>query len=276
MTSTTFLIILFAALLHATWNAVVKGGSDQSMTTVLVAGSAAVIAVVLLPILPAPARSSWPFIMASTVFQIVYFILIAMTYRVADMSQTYPLMRGTAPLLVGLMSAAVGPPLTRFAWIGILVICLGIVSMAAGRRPGQARGILLALSNAVVIAGYTLIDGAGVRRSNAPAAYTLWIFLLTGTPLAIGMLATRWQPFRRYAAMHWRFGMLGGCGAVMSYGLALWAMTMAPVAVVAALRETSILFAAAIAAFVLRERVGPSRIAGACFIAVGAIILRLS
>lgn len=276
MTLATFLIILFAAVLHASWNAVVKGGSDKSMTTVLVAGSGALIAAVLLPILPAPARPSWPFIMASTVFQIVYFVLIAMTYRVADMSQAYPLMRGTAPLLVGVMSAAVGTQLTRSAWAGILVICLGIVSMAAGRRPGQARGIWLALSNAMIIAGYTLIDGAGVRRSNAPAAYTLWIYLLTGTPLAVGMLATRWRPFRRYAAIHWRLGMLGGFGAVMSYGLALWAMTMAPVAVVAALRETSILFGAAIAGFILKERLGPPRIAGACIIAVGAVILRLS
>jgi drug/metabolite transporter (DMT)-like permease len=277
MTVAVFSIVLLAAALHALWNAVVKGGSDTLMTTVLVTGSAALIAMVSLPFLSLPARPSWPFIAASTVFQIGYFALIARTYGIADMSETYPLMRGTAPLLVAIASVALlGATLAPLAWVGIAVICAGILSMAAGRRARRNKGVVLALLNAVVIAGYTLIDGAGVRRSGAPGAYTLWIFLLTGAPLTLWALAARGEVFLRYIAGNWRLGMVGGFGTAASYGLALWAMTVAPVAVVAALRETSILFGTAISGLLLRERVGPARIAGACIIAAGAVALRLA
>lgn len=273
-----FGMILFAAALHAMWNAVVKGGSDTLLTTVLVAASAALLAVVALPLLPAPAPASWPFIAVSAVFQIVYFILVAATYRVADMSQTYPLMRGTAPLLVALASTAwIGEPLSTSAWIGVAVICAGIFGMAAdGRRGGNRTGLMLALLNAVVIAGYTMIDGLGVRRSGAPAAYTLWIFLLTGLPLLGWALLTRRRTLADYAVRNWHLGLIGGVGTLASYGLALWAMTMAPVAVVAALRETSILFGTAIAGLLLKERVSTARIAAACIIAAGAAILRMT
>jgi drug/metabolite transporter (DMT)-like permease len=147
--------------------------------------------------------------------------------------------------------------------------------MAAPYRPRQGEGVSLALLNAVVIAGYTLIDGAGVRRSGAPAAYTLWIFLLTGAALAAWALLARRQVLRPYITRNWRLGLIGGFGTVTSYGLALWAMTVAPVALVAALRETSILFATAISGFVLKEKLGPARIAGALIIAAGAAALRL-
>lgn len=273
-----FGMILFAAALHAMWNAVVKGGSDTLLTTVLVTGSAALIALAALPLLPAPTVESWPFIAISAVFQIVYFALVAITYRIADMSQTYPLMRGTAPLLVALASVAwLGEPLAPPAWIGIGVICAGILIMAAdGRRGGDRTGMMLALLNAVVIAGYTVIDGIGVRQSGAPAAYTLWIFLLTGLPLLAWAMLARRRAFAAYAARNWHLGAIGGIGTLASYGLALWAMTKAPIAVVAALRETSILFGAAISALVLKERVSPTRIAAVCVIAGGAAILRMA
>ena len=202
---------------------------------------------------------------------------MARTYRIADMNQTYPLMRGAAPLLTALASAALlKEPLSPPAWLGVAVICAGVIGMAAGRRSGQGRGVALALVNAVVIAGYTLVDGAGVRRSGAPAAYTLWIFLLTGAPFAGWLLAFRASAFRRYVARTWRLGLAGGFGTTASYGLALWAMTVAPIAVVAALRESAILFATAISVFVLKETVSPARLAGAGVIALGAVILRLA
>ena len=128
----------------------------------------------------------------------------------------------------------------------------------------------------MLIASYTLIDGAGVRRSGAPAAYTLWIFLLTGVPLLLWAISTRGKTFRRYVGRNWHLGLVGGFGTVASYGLALWAMTVAPVAVIAALRETSILFGTAISGFVLKEKISPIRIVGACVIAAGAIMLRLT
>ncbi|MGB3123493.1 MAG: EamA family transporter [Pseudomonas sp.] len=276
MSVDVFAIILFGALLHATWNAVVKGGVDTLLTTCMIAASASLIALVAVPFLPLPAKESWPFIGASVVFQVVYFVLVASTYRIADMSQTYPIMRGTAPLLVATVSVfALSETLSVFAWLGIAVISLGILSMAVAPSAGQRKGLVLALINAGVIAGYTLIDGVGVRKSGAPAAYTLWIFLLTGIPLAAWALATRRGEFCRYVGRYWRPGIIGGFGTVASYGLALWAMTSAPIATVSALRETSILFGVVISASVLKEQLTRIRIVAACVIAAGAMVLRL-
>ena len=273
-----FAIVLFAAALHASWNAIVKGGSDKLLTTVLVTTSATLIGVLTLPWLPQPAAVSWPFIFASSFFQVAYFMLLARTYQVADMSQTYPLMRGTAPLLVAIVSAlALGARLTATMWIGVGIICLGILGMATGNRRGNRLGVTFALLNAVVIAGYTLIDGLGVRRSGAPAAYTLWIFVVTGVPLAAWALRRRGSShLADYVRRNWRFGLIGGVGTLASYGLALWAMTVAPIAVVAALRETSILFGVIISGLLLKEHVGLARLAAACTIAVGAAVLRLA
>lgn len=270
-----FLIILLAAALHAAWNAIVKGGRDTVMTTVLVTGSAALIATAALPFLPPPAPQSWPFLAASGALSVSYYVLVARSYRVADMSQVYPLMRGTAPLIVAAASTVLlKERLSAPAWLGIVVICAGILSMIAGRGLRKNKGVAFALLNAVVIAFYTLIDGIGVRKSGSPLAYTLWIFLLTGAPLLGWALTRRAAAFRSYAADNWLPGMMGGVGTIASYGLALWAMTQAPIAVVAALRETAILFGTAISILFLRERPDRSRILAACSIAAGVAILR--
>jgi drug/metabolite transporter (DMT)-like permease len=278
MSLTVFAVVLFAATLHAAWNAIVKSGPDKLLSTTLVAGASALLAAVALPFLPPPDRASWGFIAGSSLVQVAYYVLVANAYRVADMGQTYPLMRGTAPLIVALAGASVlGEPLRPFAWLGVGVICAGVLVMAVGRHGGQSRqGVVLALANAVVIASYTLIDGVGVRRSGSPAAYSLWLFLLTGAALVAWVAATRRRALLDYAARHWRGGLVGGAGTTASYGLALWAMTLAPVAMVAALRETSILFGAAIAGLVLRERLGWRRITAAGVIVVGAALLRLA
>jgi drug/metabolite transporter (DMT)-like permease len=273
-----FAIVLFAAALHASWNAIVKGGGDKLLTTVLVTTSSTVIAAITLPALRPPDPASWPFIAASAVFQIAYFILLARTYQVADMSQTYPVMRGTAPLLVAMASVlALGAHLAAMMWVGVGIICLGILGMATGGRRGNRKGLTFALANATVIAAYTLIDGMGVRRSGAPAAYALWLFVVTGVPLAAWALRTRGAAvLREYARRNWHFGLIAGAGSLASYGLALWAMTVAPIAVVAALRETSILFGIIISGLLLKEHVGMARIGAACTIALGAAVLRLA
>lgn len=278
MSPTIFGLVMLAALLHATWNAILKGGDNKPFTTVIVSASAGLIAIIILPLLPVPARQSWPFIGASSVLQVGYFVLLARTYRVADMSRTYPLMRGAAPLLVALCSAGLlHEPLAGMSWIGIAVISAGIFSMAAIRSQGAAtRGIGLALVNALVIACYTLIDGAGVRLSDSPVAYTLWIYLLSCLPLVIWALHAQRPAFTAYLRRHWGIGLAGGAGSLASYSLALWAMTHAPIALVAALRETSILFGVAISLAVLKEHPGTRRIAAAGIIAVGAMLLRLA
>ena len=276
MSLDVFAIIMLGAALHATWNAVVKGGDNELLTTCMIASIASLIASAVIPFLELPSKESWPFIGASVILQVVYFVLVASTYRIADMSQTYPIMRGTAPLLVATASVGLlSESLSSFAWLGIAIICIGILSMAATPGIGQRKGLLLALVNAAVIAGYTLIDGVGVRKSGAPAAYTLWIFLLTGLALALWACAVRRREFWRYLARHWRPGVIGGFGTVVSYGLALWAMTAAPIATVSALRETSILFGVVISALVLKEQLTRRRIMAACIIAGGAMVLRL-
>ncbi len=278
MEVSVFAIVILAAALHASWNAIVKRGDDTLLTTVLVTGSASLLALVSLPFLPQPARESWPFIAASALFQIAYFALVARAYRVADMSLTYPLMRGTAPLLVALASVMwLGEPLTGIAWLGLGVICAGILGMTGGMpRSADRAGVMIALVNALVIAGYTLIDGIGVRRSGAPASYTLWIFLLTGAALSAWALTAKRAAYQSYIRRNWGLGLIGGAGTIGSYGLALWAMTVAPVAVVAALRETSILFGVVISALLLHERVGRARMIGVLIIAGGAALLRLA
>jgi len=277
MSPFVFAAVLLAALLHAGWNAVVKRGSDTLLTTALVAGFAGLVSLAVLPFVPAPAAPSWPFIAASTLCQLLYFVLLARTYRVAELSQAYPLMRGTAPLLVAMASAVFpGEPLSAFAWLGIGLICAGIISMAAGWRATHGAGMRLALVNAVVIAAYTMIDGLGVRRSGAPAGYALWLFALTGGLFILGVLALRPRALREHVSGHWRSGLVGGAGTAASYGIVLWAMTAAPVAIVAALRETSILFATILSAVILKERLTPARIAAACAIVAGAAVLRLA
>ena len=277
MSITVFAFVLLAAALHATWNAVVKGGSDTLLTMAAVTGFAALVSLLVLPFVPPPAAPSWPFIGASTLLQVGYFVLLVRTYRAADLNQTYALMRGTAPLLVAIASAAfLGEPLSPVAWLGIALICAGIFCIAAARQPEQGRGLVLALLNAMVIAAYTMIDGLGVRRAGAPAAYALWLFLLTGIPFIAWAPAARRRIFLDHLSANWRLGLVGGVGTAASYGIALWAMTAAPIAVVAALRETSILFGVAIAGLVLRERLTFARIAGAFIIAAGAAALRLA
>ncbi|TDV72043.1 EamA family transporter [Pseudomonas sp. LP_7_YM] len=276
MTLEVFAVIMLGAVLHASWNAVVKGGEDKLLTTCMITSVATAVALLVVPFLQLPAPQSWPFLGLSVLLQVLYFVLVATTYRMADMSQTYPIMRGTAPLLVALVSLMLFPDtLSFFAWAGIAIICVGILCMAGRPSAEQRKGVVLALINACVIAAYTLIDGLGVRRSGAPVAYTLWIFLLTGMPLAAWALARQRVAFGSYVMRNWRLGVVGGVGTVASYGLALWAMTVAPVAVVSALRETSILFGVTISALVLKEHLPRIRIAAACIIAAGAIVLRL-
>lgn len=277
MSLTVFEIVLVAAVLHASWNAIVKAGKNTVLTMVLVTASAALWAVVLLPVLPSPSPESWPYIALSAALQIVYFALVARIYRIADMSQTYPIMRGAAPLIVALAGTLfLDETLSSPAWLGVCIICSGILIMLWSGGQKSRDGLILALLNALVISGYTLVDGIGVRLSAAPASYTLWIFLITGVVITCWATLTQWSQTCHYLRLNWHLGAVGGLGTLVSYGLALYAMTQAPVAVVAALRETSILFSAVISWLILKEHITVVRCVSVCVIAIGAITLRLA
>lgn len=276
MTALVFGIILFSAALHASWNAIVKGGDDKLQTMILVATFGAIPGIVLLPFLPPIAPAAWPFLAVSVLLEIAYSALVALAYKHADMSRAYPLMRGTPPLIVALVSTiALGIAVSLTAWAGIALISLGLLSLALRGRGADGRGIVFALVNALVIASYTLVDSYGVRASGAPVTYAMWIFVLVGIPLAVWGILMK-PGFVAYARRDWLPGLVGGLGTLGSYGIVLWAMTQAPVPLVAALRETSILFGTAIAAFILRERVTRNRIAAIAIIAAGAVLLKLA
>ncbi|MEG0882696.1 MAG: DMT family transporter [Janthinobacterium sp.] len=278
-------VVLFAALLHASWNAIVKSGKDTFLSTVLVSAGAALISLAVLPFVEAPAPASMPYLAASAVAQLAYYSLLAAAYKAGDMSHAYPLMRGSAPLIVALASwPLIGERLSSMQMGAVACICAGIFALYfAARLPATAavrkntgRATAFALGNACVIASYTLIDGIGVRLSGAPAAYTMWIFVLNGAGLLLWTLLRRPADLLAYAQTQWRLAAFGGVGTLASYGLALWAMTQASVAAIAALRETSILFAIAIAALFLREKISPRRYLAIGLIAAGAILMRIA
>ena len=241
MPANVFIIILFAAMLHASWNALVKREGNKTTTTILVTASAALIAALVLPFVPPPARPSWIFIAASALIHIPYFLLVARAYHAGDMGQTYPLMRGIAPLIVAFAGTQfLGEPITRGGAAGIFLICLGVLGMGLGKpRGSSARGIAYAVVNAMVIASYTLkVDGFGAReRQERLAALVRWVFLFTGLPLGLWLLARERSTLARYGRDRlWR-PMVGGAATLLSYSLVLWAMTVASIPVVAALRE---------------------------------------
>lgn len=271
-----FAAVLAAALVHAGWNVLVKGAADKLAMTVSVALGAAVVSAAILPFLPLPAPGSWPFLGASVLLQSVYYLLIARAYRIADMSLAYPLMRGAAPLVVALSGAMVfGETLRNGQWMAVGLISAGIGALALGafRQPLGAAGGVTALCNAMVIAAYTLVDASGVRLSGAPVAYALLLAVLTGVVTLAVVFAGRARP--RLGGRTLGLGLVGGAATTLSYGVALWAMTRAPVAPVAALRETSIIFALVLSRLAFGEKVGGRRIAAALLVMAGVAALRL-
>lgn len=280
MSNLIFFSVLLGALLHASWNAIVKSSADKMLEIALVCTAGGLLSLLPLPFLPAPDAASWPYMLASMVVECTYFALLAAAYRDGDMSTVYPLMRGTAPALVAIMGATVlGEHLPVRGYLAILAICAGIISLLFNVRSlhsGHRGAVRLALANSVVIAGYTMIDGIGVRKSGSPVAYVLCLTVLTAIPLFVWAIVRHRKSFLHYARARAGMAFAGGAATTASYGLALIAMTNAPIALVAALRETSILFATAISTLVLRERVGWARWVASGLIAAGAVSIRLA
>ena len=273
------LAVLAAGLLHAGWNALLKsapGGDPMLDMATIVAGSA-VCALVVIPFVGVPDPAAWKFAALSAFIHWAYYVTLAHAYRTGDLSFAYPLMRGTAPLIVTLLGIAFLRewPTPQIA-LGIVLISLGIVAIAFARRGRHSVAAAgWALANAAIIAAYTLVDGAGARASGNAPAYVSWLIFLEAFPF----LAWIWQRQRssamRYIGAHWKRGIAGGAASLGAYGIVLWAMTKAPVAAVAALRETSVLFAALIGAVILKEGMGLRRLAGAATVVAGVAALKL-
>lgn len=273
-------VVLLGALMHAAWNAIVKSRDDKLLDITRVTTGAAVLGAVLLPVLPAPAPASWPYLAASAAVHCAYFWLVAAAYRTGDLSLAYPVMRGTAPLLTALLSYAVfAERYNAVAWTGIAALSAGIWLLAGEayrHLAHQGRSLLFGLGNALVIVAYTLVDGAGVRLSQSPWSYVAWLFVLNALPLLLMLRLARGPGFLAGPLASWAQPVLGGALTLGSYGLALWAMTQAPVALVAALRESSVVFGVILAAVLLREHFGAARWSASLLVACGAAALKLA
>jgi drug/metabolite transporter (DMT)-like permease len=273
------LAVLGAGLLHAGWNALVKsaGGGDPLLDTATIVAGGTVCSFAVLPFVPPPFAAAWPMAAASVVIHFGYYITLAHAYRTGDLSFAYPLMRGTAPLLVALLGVLFLRELPSLqVSLGVLFICAGIFAIAFAQRHHHPRAaVYWALTNAAIIAVYTLVDGAGARASGNALSYVVWLTFLEG------LLFLAWIRWRRgpasvaYIGRQWRRGLLGGFCSVAAYAIVLWAMTRAPVAAVAALRETSVLFAAIIGTVLLKEGFGYARLAGAASVVIGVAALKL-
>lgn len=273
------LAVLGGALLHASWNALVKGSADKELDTCAVAAGAGAVALVALPFLAPPAAASWPWLAASAAVHILYFAFLARAYRYGDLSYAYPIMRGGGPLIVTVAGIAVfGEVLPWAETAGVVLISAGILAFATHRSGDPAalrKSLAFALGNACVIAAYTLIDAKGARVSGAPVAYAMWFFVANGSVMfAIGCLQ-RGTEAPRHILRRWRLTFVGGACAVLAYAIALWAMTLAPVALVAVLRETSVVFAAALGALFLREPFSARRAGATLVVLAGLVALRV-
>jgi drug/metabolite transporter (DMT)-like permease len=272
------LVVLFAALLHASWNALIKSGGDTLLDSLLLCICAGVLALFVLPFLPLPEAAGWRYLLASAAVHVVYFSLVAVAYRAADMSFAYPLMRGTAPLITASLAVLLlHEPLGVGGWLGIVLLCAGVAALALdGRRAANIprRAWVYGLGNAAVIVCYTLIDGLGVRAAGNAWSYVFWLFALTAAPML--MIGWYWRGKALVVQPHrvWARAVTSSACSIGAYGLALWAMTHAPIALVAALRETSVLFGAAIAALLLNEKFGRLRWGAAGLVAAGAAAMK--
>ncbi len=274
-----FLAVLLGAALHAGWNALVKAGTDKLLDMLMVSLGSGLIAAVILPFLPVPPLVSWPFLAASLALHVVYAALVVKTYQTGDLSVGYPLMRGSAPPIVALIGwLALGEVIGTTGWIAVLLVSAGALTLVLSerRRTGRfGRASVYALANALVIAGYSIADGLGARASGHAVSYVLWLFLLDALGvLALTMSRRRLGPILVYGRSRGRIALLGGAGSLGAYGLAIWAATQAPLALVAALRESSIVFGTLIGAFVLGENVGLPRWIAVGIIVAGVILLR--
>ena len=270
-------IVLLGALLHASWNVVVKSSSDKALDTALIHLLGSLIALPLLFVVGLPPLVAWLYILMSVVVHIAYYVALTGAYKHGDMGLTYPLMRGVAPMLVAVTSfTMVGEHVSPFAWAGVLGICCGVLVLGLSRHAlDNRRATLFALANAVVIAVYTVIDALGARASGNAVQYVVALFVLDGWPFAFMVLARRGRAAWPYAKARWPVAAVGALASLGSYGIALWAMTRAPVASVAALRETSVLFAALLGSWFLKEKFTPRRALGTCVIVGGVMALRL-
>ena len=272
------LAVLLAAVLHACWNALLKAVDDRLAALVLLDLTGLVLSALLLFLAPGPSPGSWAFLGLSVLLHTTYKVLLLQSYQVGDLSQVYPLARGTAPLLVAAFAwLLIGERLGPVQLVGLGGICGGLVLLleAGTTTPRRRQMVGLAVATGVAIAAYTVTDGLGVRRSGTALGYVAWLFLLGGLPIPLYTAATRRRGLGARLRNGLGVGVAAGVLSVAAYGLVIWAQRRGALAVVAALRETSVLVAALIGSLLFSERFGGRRVVAAALIAAGIVGLNL-
>ncbi|MEU6330662.1 DMT family transporter [Streptomyces sp. NPDC047049] len=275
MTPLVVAAVLMAAVTHASWNAIAHGIRDQLLAFTLVGGGSALCGLAMAALTPLPAAGAWPCLLASSVLHIVYQALLMQSFRLGDFGQMYPIARGTAPLVVTVLAAVfVHEVPNGWALAGVALASAGLVGVAlwgirgSGTKPHWP-ALLAALATGLAIASYTTVDGLGVRASGTSLGYIAWLMILEGIVIPVYALATRRRQLLTELRPIALRGMAGGVLSVFAYGLVLWAQTRAPLAPIAALRESSIIVGAAIGALFFKERFGAPRIAAAGLMVLG-------
>jgi drug/metabolite transporter (DMT)-like permease len=272
-------MVLAAALLHAGWNAIYKGRGSGLATGVVISLGMGGASLLALPFFEFPAPESWVFLGVSVALHICYRTFLAASYRYGDLGQIYPISRGMGPLLVTIVSIYwLGDKLPGPVLFGIIVVIIGITSLAFRGNTVSIfhtlRPVLLAIATGVFIAAYTISDGLGARLAGSPHGYVLWMMVIDTIIFVPVIGYLRREKLKTFSAADWLYGL--GCGvmALIAYWLFVWAMTMAPIAPLAALRETSVIFAALIGAIFLKEPFGKWRILAAIMVTAGVVLMR--
>jgi drug/metabolite transporter (DMT)-like permease len=275
MSAAVFFAVLFAAALHAGWNALVKTGLDRFSWILLLALVQGGIALALLPFFGLPPRTAWPWVLAGSVLHSGYKLALIRAYGHGDLSQIYPLSRGTAPLIVAVAGALfLGEKMDMARTAAVTAIAAGIMLMA-GRGGLTGAGLGWALTTAAFTAAYTLADGVGARVAGSASAFILTMIALDGLIMLAYGLAVRGGPGLRSLLPAWRSGAAAGAMSLGAYWIAIWAFTQSPLAMVAALRETSVLFAMLIAAVLLKEKLTAQRWVAGALILAGVVLMRV-
>lgn len=275
MTANIFFIVIFAAFLHALWNAIVKGAGDKTIVLGLVAAGHVLPGVVLVAVSVPPSSAAIPYIIASTLIHWGYYALLNIAYRTGDLSIVYPIARGLAPMLIAVGAFIwLGEELPLNVWLGILAVSAGILLLARGAFTSDiARsGVIAAVGVAVFIASYSLVDGVGVRISGSPLGYIGWLFVCEIFVVA-SVFTSRWERVQTLSGRALAIGLFGGLVSGAAYGLVLYAKTQAPLGVVSALRETSVIFAALIGVYWFLEGPKGYRLVAALIVGAGIMAI---
>jgi len=273
-------LVLLAAVVHASWNAVVKASGDRFLTFTVIHFTGTALGIAVVPFVGFPEPGVWPYLILSVVIHNIYYVFLLLCYRHGDLGEVYPIARGSSPVLVAVLAFYLaGEAPSQNAIIGIGLVSVGIISlMFASGRPTRA-GLLpiaLAMTTGVLISGYTVVDGLGLRAGASPWPYIVWLNMLEGIPFALWAISRRSAELGPFLRARWKPGVIGGCLTIAAYGLVLYALNQGAMAHVSALRETSVLFAAIIGTFILKESFGLRRLLSAALIVGGVIVLQVS